>query len=90
MSTPELGANHQSKLVLKQHRATADGTRADDQERHLEYRHNDREVRATIVRVIADHLCPTAEYSWSTSDSDFLAAHLENIDLSNVKFSGDA
>ncbi|WP_433527756.1 pentapeptide repeat-containing protein (plasmid) [Nocardia pseudovaccinii] len=88
--SPELGANHQSKLVLKQHRATADGTRADDQEHHLEYRHNDREVRATIVRVIADHLRPSAEYSWSTSDFDFRTAHLEDVDLSNVKFSGAA
>jgi hypothetical protein len=30
--SPELGANHQSKLVVKQHRATADNTRADDRE----------------------------------------------------------
>ncbi|MGO4646135.1 pentapeptide repeat-containing protein [Nocardia sp. 2YAB30] len=86
--SPDLGANHQSKLVLKHHRATADGTRADDQERHLEYRHNDREVRATIVRVIADHLRPTAEYSWSTSDFDFRTAYLENVDFSRAKFLG--
>ncbi|MFE3796429.1 pentapeptide repeat-containing protein [Nocardia tengchongensis] len=88
--SPELGSNHQSKLVLKHHRATADGTRADDSERHLEYRHDDREVRATIVRVIADHLRPTAEYSWSTSDFDFRTAHLEDIDLSAARFSGTA
>lgn len=81
---PELGANHQSKLVLKRHRATADNTRADDQERHLEYRHNDREVRATIVRVIADHLRPSAEYSWSTSDFDFRTAYLEDVDFTEV------
>ncbi|MEV6334584.1 pentapeptide repeat-containing protein [Nocardia vinacea] len=88
--SPDLGANHQSKLVLKHHRATADGTRADDEERHLEYRHNDREVRATIVRVIADHLRPTAEYSWSTSDFDFRTAYLENVDFSRAKFLGSA
>lgn len=88
--SPELGANHQSKLVLKHHRATADGTRADDQERHLEYRHNDREVRATIIRVIADRLRPTAEYSWSANDFDFRTAHLEHVDLSYVKFAGTA
>ncbi|WP_433521661.1 pentapeptide repeat-containing protein [Nocardia pseudovaccinii] len=88
--SPELGANHQSKLVLKQHRATADGTRADDQERHLEYRHNDREVRATIVRVIADHLRTTAEYSWSTSDFDLRTAHLENVDFTGARFLGSA
>ncbi|WP_288048072.1 pentapeptide repeat-containing protein [Nocardia sp.] len=87
---PEFGANHQSKLILKQHRASSDGTRSDDQECHLEYRHNDREVRATIVRVVADHLRPTAESNWSSCDFDFRTAHLENIDLSNVKFSGAA
>ncbi|MGF0320944.1 pentapeptide repeat-containing protein, partial [Nocardia fluminea] len=88
--SPELGANHQSKLIVKQHRATADGTRADDQERHLEFRHNDKEVRATIIRVIADHLRPSAEYSWSTSDFDLRTAHLEDVDLSKVTFSGSA
>ncbi|MGW5107648.1 pentapeptide repeat-containing protein [Nocardia sp. NPDC004123] len=88
--SPELGANHQSKLVLKHHRATTDGTRADDSERHLEYRHNDREVRATIVRVIADHVRPAAEYSWSTSDFDFRTAYLEDIDFTAAQFSGTA
>ncbi|MFF0613825.1 pentapeptide repeat-containing protein [Nocardia tengchongensis] len=88
--SPELGSNHQSKLVLKHHRATADGTRADDSERHLEYRHNDREVRATIVRVIADHLRPTTEYGWSTSNFDFRTAHLEDVDFSAARFSGSA
>ncbi|MEU3010107.1 pentapeptide repeat-containing protein [Nocardia asteroides] len=88
--SPELGANHQSKLVLKQHRATADGTRSDDQEHHLEFRHNDREARATIIRVIADHLRPTAEYSWSASDFDFRTAHLEDVDFKDATFSGAA
>lgn len=88
--SPELGANHQSKLVLKHHRATADGTRADDEERHLEYRQNDREVRKTIVRVIADHLKPDTEYSWSTSDFDFRTAHLEDVDFRGCTFSGTA
>ncbi|CCF63725.1 exported protein of unknown function [Nocardia cyriacigeorgica GUH-2] len=88
--SPELGANHQSKLVVKQHRATADGTLADDQEHHLEYRHNDREVRATIIRVIADRLRQSAEDSWSTSAFDFRTAHLEDADLSGVTFSGPA
>ncbi|MFI6225354.1 pentapeptide repeat-containing protein [Nocardia salmonicida] len=88
--SPELGANHQSKLVLKHHRSIADGTRADDQEHHLEYRHNDREVRATIVRVVADHLRSHDEYSWSASDFDFRTAHLEDVDLSRAVFSGAA
>ncbi|WP_157104281.1 pentapeptide repeat-containing protein [Nocardia kruczakiae] len=87
---PELGANHQSKLVVKQHRATADNTHADDREHHHEYRHNDREVRATIVRVITDHLRPEAAYSWSTADFDFRTAYLENVDFGRAQFSGAA
>ncbi|MEV6102759.1 pentapeptide repeat-containing protein [Nocardia sp. NPDC051981] len=87
---PELGANHQSKLVLEHHRATADGIRSGDQERHLEYRHNDSEVRATIIEVIADHVRNSAECSWSTSDFDFRTAHLENVDFNHAEFSGKA
>ncbi|MFG3519782.1 pentapeptide repeat-containing protein [Nocardia nova] len=87
---PELGANHQSKLVVKQHRATADNTRADDREHHHEYRHNDREVRATILRVITDHLRPKAAYSWSAVDFDFRTAYLENVDFSRAQFLGSA
>ncbi|WP_433665089.1 pentapeptide repeat-containing protein [Nocardia sp. CA-128927] len=86
--TPELGGNHQTKLVLKHHRAVADGTRADDEERHLEYRHNDKEVRQTIVRVIADRTRPTAEYSWSSSE--FRTAYLEDVDFSDGVFGGAA
>ncbi|MEV6279115.1 pentapeptide repeat-containing protein [Nocardia sp. NPDC051832] len=83
--SPELGGNHQTKRVQKQPRWPDGG----DNEDHFEYRQNDREVRATIVRVIADHLRPTAEYSWSTSNFDFRTAHLEDVDLTEATFSGD-
>ena len=57
-------------------------------EEHHEYRNNDREVRATIVRVIAAHLRPEAEYSWSPNDFDFRTTHLENADFQRTTFSG--
>lgn len=57
-------------------------------EEHVEYRQNDREVRQTIIRVIADHLQPGAEYRWSTSDFDFRAARLEEADFGGAVFSG--
>ncbi len=60
--TPELGGNHQTKRVLKR----PIGPDSGDNEDHFEYRQNDHEVRATITRVIVDHLRPAAEYSWST------------------------
>ncbi|WP_338760193.1 pentapeptide repeat-containing protein [Nocardia vulneris] len=81
---PELGANHQSKSVRKRRGRGGAGENED----HFEYRHNDREVRATIVRVMADRLRSPTENSWSASDFDFRTAHLEDVDLSKVTFSG--
>ncbi|MFJ1455254.1 pentapeptide repeat-containing protein [Nocardia sp. N2S4-5] len=57
-------------------------------EEHVEYRQNDREVRRTIIRVIADHLQAGAEFSWSTSDFDFRAARLEDAAFGGAVFSG--
>ena len=82
----ELGSNHQSKLVLTEARSVA-GARFGQQERHLEYRQNDKEVRMTIVRVIADHL-RDHEYCWSDCDFDFRSAHLEDVDFSQAVFGG--
>jgi uncharacterized protein YjbI with pentapeptide repeats len=84
--SPELGSNHQSKLVLTEGRSVA-GARFGQQERHLEYRQNDKEVRMTIVRVIADHL-RDHEYCWSACDFDFRTAHLEDVDFSFAVFGG--
>ncbi|MFE3195431.1 pentapeptide repeat-containing protein [Nocardia sp. NPDC059240] len=82
------GANHQTKRIRKWHDSHEQPE--SDVEDHFEYRQNDREVRATIVRVIADHLRPGAEYGWSANDFDFRTAHLENVDFSRATFSGDA
>jgi uncharacterized protein YjbI with pentapeptide repeats len=83
----EFGSNHQSKLVLTEPRTGDDGSPLGQQERHLEYRQNDKEVRATIVRIIADHL-RDHEYSWSTCDFDFRTAHLEDVDFRHGVFGG--
>ncbi len=88
---PEQGSSGRTKRVV----TTSTARPAEDLdpgkvEEHQEYRQNDREVRATILRVIAGHLRPPAEYSWSTSDFDFRTAHLEDADLSKVRFSGIA
>jgi uncharacterized protein YjbI with pentapeptide repeats len=57
-------------------------------EEHHEYRNYDREVRATIVRVIAAHLQREAEYSWSAYDFDFRTAYLEDANFDGATFSG--
>jgi len=83
----ELGSNHQSKLVLTEARTGEDGSSTSQEERHLEFRQNDKEVRATIVRVIGDHL-RDHEYTWSTCDFDFRTTQLEDVDLSQAVFGG--
>jgi uncharacterized protein YjbI with pentapeptide repeats len=85
--SPEQGANHRTKLILAEPRTADDGSPLGTQEEHLEYRQNDKEVRATIVRVIADHL-RRHEYSWSACDFDFRTAHLENVDFGHTVFDG--
>ncbi|WP_194818350.1 pentapeptide repeat-containing protein [Nocardia sp. XZ_19_385] len=84
--SPELGGNHQTKHVQKR---TTGGDTGEDED-HFEYRQNDREVRATIIRVIADHLRAEAEYSWSASQFDFRTAYLEDVNLSRAIFAGAA
>jgi hypothetical protein len=85
--SPELGSNHQSKLIPTEPRIGEDGSPLGQRERHLEYRQNDKEVRVTIVRVIADHL-RDHEHSWSACDFDFRTAHLEDVDLRHAVFGG--
>jgi uncharacterized protein YjbI with pentapeptide repeats len=49
----------------------------------------EKEVRATILRVIRDHLKPDAVSSWSELRFDFTGAVIDDCDLTNSQFSGD-
>ncbi len=77
------GNSGRTELVVKTPKGSNE---PGDLEEHIEYRQNDKTVRQTIVRVIADHLRPEAEYSWSTGDFDFRTAYLEDIDFNKVTF----
>ncbi|MGW4535928.1 pentapeptide repeat-containing protein [Nocardia sp. NPDC004340] len=79
---PEEGASH---LVSKSQRIEDHGTAV---ERVYTYRQNDRQVRDTIVRVIAEHLRPSAETRWSSCDFDFTDAVFENADFRYAVFAG--
>ncbi len=85
--SPALGGNHQTKDIRKYPAGERSGP---ENEQHFEYRQNDREVRTTIVRVIAEHLQPESEYAWSASNFDFRTAHLEVVGFDNVTISGIA
>jgi uncharacterized protein YjbI with pentapeptide repeats len=77
-----LGANHRTAT-------TVSGTRTIDgqvtEHRH-EFRQNDKQVRQTIVRIIADRLHDTAATPWFSYDFDFRGAVLEDCDFSKARF----
>ncbi|WP_227980931.1 pentapeptide repeat-containing protein [Nocardia spumae] len=79
---PADGATH---LSSRKTTAEAEGAEV---ERVYRLRQNDREVRRTIVAVIAAHLRPQAEISWSTYHFNFDDAVLENVDFRWAVFAG--
>lgn len=83
--SPELGNNHQLSRSLKKPVRRKGGF---EEELKFQYRQNDREVRQTIVRVIAAHLQKKSISSWSSYDFDFTGAHLEEPDFGDVTFGG--
>ncbi|MEC3957520.1 pentapeptide repeat-containing protein [Nocardia sp. CDC153] len=84
--SPERGSNYQTKHVKKVKNTDLSETETED---HFEYLQNDREVRLTILSVLADHL-RNREHGWSESDFDFRGAYLEDIDFSGATFKGEA
>jgi uncharacterized protein YjbI with pentapeptide repeats len=82
--SPDTGSSNARELV---HKVPAHGGK-ESRELHYLYRQNDREVRQTIVRVVAAHLQPNARVSWSACDFDFSQAHLEDVDFRSATFLG--
>ncbi|MEW1812995.1 hypothetical protein AB0284_20120 [Pseudarthrobacter phenanthrenivorans] len=82
--SPNLGASHQSELQRK-----VPGREGEESTQKYLYRQNDKEVRQTLVRVIAAHLRHGAQTSWSRCSFDFRGAVLEDADFSDVMFRGD-
>ncbi|MGW4533527.1 pentapeptide repeat-containing protein [Nocardia sp. NPDC004340] len=77
------GGSGRTKLVTK--------TKQDekvDLEETTEYRQNDREVRKTIVRVIAEHLRDSSTPDWRKNTFDFRTAYLEDADFNHVRCEG--
>lgn len=78
----DLGANHRTVT-------TVSGTRGVDgqvtEHRH-EFRQNDKEVRQTIVRIIADHVRQRSRMPWSSNDFDFRGAVLQDCDFTDARF----
>ncbi|WP_197494162.1 pentapeptide repeat-containing protein, partial [Rhodococcus sp. EPR-134] len=86
---PEVTENHQTRTTVTTHQFGPGGRTVSGQvEKHFEYRQNDREVRATILRVIKNHLELSAAVSWGDRAFDFHGAVLEDLDMSGVIFRG--
>ncbi|MBF6333312.1 pentapeptide repeat-containing protein [Nocardia transvalensis] len=84
--SPDRGSNYQTKHIQKSKAIDMESSETED---HFEYLQNDREVRRTILHVIADHL-RGHEFSWSENYFDFRAAYLEGVDFSFAVFKGEA
>lgn len=82
--TPATGTNH---LTGRDRKDTS--TPDIEIEDHFQFLQNDKVVRQTIVRVIADHL-RDHEHSWSNHIFDFTTAHFEDADFRKTMFSGSA
>ncbi|MFI9404282.1 pentapeptide repeat-containing protein [Nocardia sp. NPDC052316] len=79
---PVAGANH---LASQAETVDESGLKV---ERVYQFRQNDREVRRTIVQVIAAHLQRSAEISWSDCEFTFTNAVIERGDFRYAIFRG--
>ena len=82
---PEIGSNHQTSKTT---RRAFHNPAVPVEEETFQYRQNDREVRQTIVRVIASRLVRKTRPSWSKNDYDFTGALLEDAKFVGARFKG--
>jgi len=82
---PDPAVSHLTNVV-RHHRLTADGDRTVD--RTYQLLPNDREVRDTIVRVIAAHVQADRETGWHEQDFDLTGATLTTAPFDHSHFRG--
>lgn len=90
---PAQGSTHDTEVVIATKRLPSDFAtqRLERHESlHRKIRQNDREVRQTIVAVIAAHVRGNTDVSWSGHDFDFSTAVLESIDFKKARFEGQS
>jgi uncharacterized protein YjbI with pentapeptide repeats len=89
---PQYGSSHHTEMTTAIKHFRPETTQfARIEEEHTDrraVRQNDREVRQTIVRVIASHLQSGAENDWSNHDFDFKAVTFEDAAFDGCVFSG--
>jgi hypothetical protein len=85
---PDSGDNHLTEFVSTTTWSAAPPATHIEEQRRQAIRQNDREVRNTIVRMVARHLQATADTSWSRHDFDFAGVLFEGAALAGATFSG--
>jgi hypothetical protein len=85
---PDSGDNNLTEFVSTTTWAAQPPATHIEELRRQHIRQNDREVRNTIIRVLARHLKAKAETSWSGNDFDFSGVLFESAVFDRAKFSG--
>ena len=88
---PDYGSSHHTELTTATKRLPSESATQSVEQQHTQrrtIRQNDREVRQTIVRVIAAHARDHADIPWSDHDFDFNTVIFENADFQNTRFRG--
>ncbi len=84
---PDQGTSNRTELVRRVRRGrVAPDIEGSEEESRFRFRQNDRVVRETIVRVIASHLKPSADVSWSENEFDFTGAYFSVAPFSGARF----
>lgn len=85
---PDSGSNHLSEFVSTTTWSATPPAVNIEETRRQAVRQNDREVRDTIVRVLAQRVSRSADTSWSGNDFDFTGVLFEDAWFAGARFSG--
>lgn len=85
---PDHGSSHRTELVTTTTREALPPVMSIAEQVHQRLRQNDREVRQTIIRIIASHLRRRAGTTWSQHNYDFTRVLFEEADFSDSRFHG--
>jgi hypothetical protein len=89
----QYGDSYHTELITATKRLPSESATQSIEQQHTErrtIRQNDREVRQTVVRVIAAHLREHADMSWSNHDFDFSTVMFEDADFDETTFCGQS
>lgn len=84
---PARGASHCTEVTTKT--LTGEASNQVEVTETIRIRQNDRQVRQTIIRIIAAHLSKHHEHRWSRHNFDFSGVLFEDADFKQTVFGGE-